>query len=225
VILDDSRNPRGILSARLRGGARAVRWAISGLDCKTLPNAFGTDGVPSEAVDGKLAPLPAAPALPPPRTAENQAEPPTPGTEAQQVEQQLGLGSGFALEPSDGIVHAQATFPSASHRAGRRGDGDGGTAEGGVAVRVPLRLVLEGAWAGNVSLNGTPICRYHGDLGPQRSFFLPDGTFGGMCRVAHPLVTEFVTDARLPPLPPPLPLAADWAAGRSLDARQVRAAR
>lgn len=157
VILDDSRNPRGLLSAQLKGGARRMAWAIAGLDCKGLSNAFGTDGVPPCAVRGAFAPLP-----PPPTTQAAADGALKPGRLPPPPEP-----SGFALSPADGIVHARATFASAE-------PGEPAVPPSG-RLRTPLRLVIEGGCWAYVSLNGTPVCRYHGDLGPQRSFFLPDG--------------------------------------------------
>jgi len=151
VILDDARNPRGILSAKLKGGARAARWQIAGLDCKQLPNAFATDGVPPEALGVAVKPV-------------------RPLQPAHAASGSGVLGgpepSGFMLEPNDGLVHAFTSFttPKAAQ-----------TAPEGAKARLPLRLHLEGECLAFLSINGTPIARYHGDMGPQHSFFLPDG--------------------------------------------------
>jgi len=47
-VLNDFRNPRGILKASFRGRVREPRWEIAGIDVRTLDDVFNTAGLPGE---------------------------------------------------------------------------------------------------------------------------------------------------------------------------------
>jgi len=47
-VLNDFRNPRGILKAGFRGGVKNERWEIAGIDVRTLDDVFNTTGLPGE---------------------------------------------------------------------------------------------------------------------------------------------------------------------------------
>lgn len=154
VILDDARNPRGILSAKIKGGVSDLTWFIAGVDCKALANAFHTDGVPEEGQADEWHR---------PGMRKATADSPSPGPSPSEA-------AGLVVQPSDCVTVLTASFTSPAPTA---------TTPTGALAAVPLRLRVDGECVAFGSINGTPVCRYHGDLGPQHSFYLPDGARGG----------------------------------------------
>lgn len=164
-LLNDVRNRRGLLSARLSRVASDLRWDIVGVDVTKLRDPFNTSGLPLE---GEAT----APSLP--------AASSTIGGGAAAAWTPLAGGGGggggstlsIPLTPRPGLVWVRAHFDAPATAAGAPLAGCGR----GSGLAYPLRLVLDGAPASaHLWINGLLIGRFIEPLGPQSSFYVPDG--------------------------------------------------
>ncbi|GAB0496328.1 hypothetical protein MMPV_007640 [Pyropia vietnamensis] len=164
-LLNDVRNRRGLLSARLSRVASDLRWDIAGVDVTKLRDPFNTSGLPLE---GEAT----APSLP--------AASSTVGGGGAAAWTPLAGGEGgsggstlsIPLTPRGGLVWVRAHFdaPATAAGAAMAGCGRGG------GLAYPLRLVLDGAPASaHLWINGLLVGRFIEPLGPQSSFYVPDG--------------------------------------------------
>jgi len=159
-LLNDVRNRRGLLSARLSRVATDRRWDIAGVDVTKLRDPFNTSGLPLER-EAAAASLPdAAAAAWAPLRASGAA---------------AASSLSLPLTPRGGLVWLRATFDAPAVAVGGR---SGGCGRGGGLV-YPLRLALDGPTASaHVWVNGLLVGRYVEALGPQSSFYIPDGLLG-----------------------------------------------
>lgn len=162
-LLNDVRNRRGLLSARLSRVASDQRWDIAGVDVTKLRDPFNTSGLPleSEATASSL-------------SAASAASGGGVATWAPLAGAVAGAGSTLSipLTPRGGLVWVRAHFdaPATSVGAQLAGCGRGG------GLAYPLRLVLDGAPASaHLWVNGLLVGRFIEPLGPQSSFYVPDG--------------------------------------------------
>ncbi|KAJ1567465.1 hypothetical protein HK405_005872, partial [Cladochytrium tenue] len=144
--LNDCRNPRGLLSARLSNTttARAARWEVAGVDVTRLPLAYASTGFPDEHAWGG--------------DVEEKIEL---EAEALPVSLRGGPGAGAVLRAGPGGTprwyRTRVTV--------RAGDG----------VRMPLRAYLSGPGDAHVLAGGLYVGRFYGNSdAPQASFPIPE---------------------------------------------------
>ncbi|KAI8097667.1 glycoside hydrolase superfamily [Halteromyces radiatus] len=163
-IMNDIRNPRGIIKAKLKGvdiSHQQVEqgWQITGVDVGKLSQAYNTTGFPDEQYEvGYESFTPGMDSTPPSPT----VTPITHTNEQQQQQQQEEEKYDYRMpmNPSQGVRWLQFNFDNAWKQENQR---------------VPLRLHLDGEFTAKVILNDLLIGLYFGNGdGPQHDFYLPD---------------------------------------------------
>ncbi|KAF9970562.1 hypothetical protein BGZ73_006716 [Actinomortierella ambigua] len=144
-VVNDFRNPRGLLSAEVIGPSAFVvkgseHWDVAGVDVTTLANPYGSTGFPDEHVQEGWVP------------------------------HLSGSGSPY-LDPRRGVTWWRARFeapplsPSFSDRS----------LTDKIQLHMPLRLHIEGEFSAMILLNQVLVGRYFGSDSPQHDFYLMDG--------------------------------------------------
>eukprot|EP00741_Cyanophora_paradoxa_P020290 tig00021244_g19584.t1 len=166
VILNDVRNPRGLLSATFlfhnwdprnvlprTSPVREARWSIAGVDVTARPAAPGAPDEPYNT-DGFDAAW---------------FEAPEPEPEGE-----------LRLRPAAGVVRATSSFASPP---------------AGLPVALLVTDAAGGAPPAvvNAAVNGTWLARYVGSMGPQRAFFLPPGLLAAPGAANELALTAFAT--------------------------------
>jgi hypothetical protein len=170
-IMNDIRNPRGIISAKLSGlDAQAKKeaedsWQITGVDVRELSNQYDTTGWPDERSSSAI-------------------------WEPMDVMEEMLTShpvSTFKVFAADGPRWVRFTFDFEILK--RHSD-----------IQFPLRLHLDGGFTAIILLNDVVVGRYYGNGdGPQHDFYLMDGLIRPKGNVVEMLVYSWnnVDDAQV----------------------------
>jgi len=155
-VVDDIRNPRGLLSARVEGKTvvrGSEKWQVAGVDVRGLDMAYESTGFPDEHESkGWRA------------TTESPSAVPDRGVTWWRTQ--------FEGPPSAGMPSPPVSAASSSSRHNPSPPEDDGT---GLTVNVPLCCRIRGEFSAMIILNNVLIGRYFGSDSPQHDFYLMDG--------------------------------------------------
>lgn len=155
-IMNDIRNPRGVIKAKLHGveDSKIVdqSWEITGVDVRGLNQPYNSTGFPDEQQEDGFTVL-------------DLTAPSSPTLQRQQPLQQQQRIADYLyripLNPTQGVVWWQFGFDNPWKKD--------------ETYRVPLRLRLDGAFTAKVILNDLLVGLYYGNGdGPQHDFYLPE---------------------------------------------------
>ncbi|KAF9160171.1 hypothetical protein DFQ26_005805 [Actinomortierella ambigua] len=145
-VVNDFRNPRGLLSAKVIGPAGLLvrgseHWHVAGVDVTKLANPYGSTGFPDEHV---------------------------------QEGWTLHTSGGPCLDPRKGVTWWRAQFEGPPRDVLLSAPSNSSLSEKTRLV-IPFRLHIEGEFSAMILLNRTLIGRYFGSDSPQHDYYLMDG--------------------------------------------------
>ncbi|KAA8497260.1 putative beta-galactosidase B [Porphyridium purpureum] len=154
-LLNDVRNKRGLLSAKLSAsGVQNERWSIYGVSTADVSNPFNIGGIPREADFAALS---------------------LADTNGWSALKQDPL-SQIAVRASEGLRWLRCSFKTPQRLSSVSSSSGSSTGAGGdgTSLRMPLRVQLSGGPTLSVLVyvNGTLIARWMSDVGPQNDFYV-----------------------------------------------------
>ncbi|CAO3593075.1 unnamed protein product [Absidia cylindrospora] len=177
-IMNDIRNPRGIIKAKLHGVDNgkelAQTWEISGVDVRSISQPFNSTGFPDEQQDQGFSDMKPTMDHLSPKTSSSSS--------TSSISDVVSTGQQtyrMTLEPTQGAVWWRFEFDNPWKKNDQQ--------------RVPLRLRLDGEQTAKVILNDLLIGLYYGNGdGPQHDFYLPEELVKSQGNVIRMLVYTWV---------------------------------
>ncbi|KAF9585405.1 hypothetical protein BGW38_002553, partial [Lunasporangiospora selenospora] len=170
-VVDDIRNPRGLLSASIEGPSvvqKSVKWEVAGVDVRTLDMAYESTGFPDEHSEEGWEDVIVG------------ESPAVDGEEGHEdgIRKTRLQDASLNKDPfgQNGVIWWKTWFngpPSMRPQDETNKD----SAKRG--PRIPLYCRLEGEFSAMILLNGVLIGRYFGSDSPQQDFYLMDGLVHG----------------------------------------------
>ncbi|KAI8330732.1 glycoside hydrolase superfamily [Chlamydoabsidia padenii] len=178
-IMNDIRNPRGVIKAKLQGvdDHKKVEqmWEISGVDVRKLSQPYNSTGFSDEQQQEGFTVFEPSSA----------SSSPTMNRLQQPLMQQHAMNDPIPLDPAHGVVWWQFEFDNPWKKDEQQ--------------RVPLRLRLDGDFTAKIIVNDLLVGLYYGNGdGPQHDFYLPEELIKKQGNIVRMLVyTWSATEAHI----------------------------
>ncbi|KAF9899577.1 hypothetical protein BX616_002947 [Lobosporangium transversale] len=150
-VVNDIRNPRGLLSARVYGkdvvkGSEV--WQVAGVDVTQIDMAYSSTGFPDEHSSKGWKGVTT--------TADSKKQP-------------------LRVIPNNGVSWWRTRFEGPPSSSSPSPSSSSTTGDPSYTINIPLCCRIEGEFSGMIILNGVLVGRYFGSDSPQHDFYLMDG--------------------------------------------------